>query len=182
MYGQVGDGGADHGVWSRPEDWGKTGLKRPAFKITESAPGSDLAGETAAAMAAASMVFKKSDPTYSAKLLTHAKQLYDFANEKRAPYSNSISAVNGYYRSMSGYGDELGWSAAWLLRATNDSKYKSDFDKHWVEFKLSERPAPPRVDAFFWDDKTHGQYIDPIISVSLISSAALFCTFKVFRF
>jgi len=102
------------------------------------------------------MVFKKSDPTYSEKLLTSAKQLYAFANEKRDTYSNSISAVNGYYRSMSGYGDELGWSAAWLLRATNDSVYKTDFEKHWTEFKLSERPAPPRVDAFFWDDKTHG--------------------------
>jgi hypothetical protein len=37
---------------------------------------------------------------------------------------------------MSGFGDELGWSAAWLLRATNDSKYKTDFEKHWTEFKL----------------------------------------------
>jgi hypothetical protein len=49
-------------------------------------------------MAAASMVFKKSDPTYSAKLLTHAKQLYDFANEKRGVYSDSIREASGFYR------------------------------------------------------------------------------------
>ncbi len=101
LYGQVGDGGPDHAYWGRPEDWPKD-KKRPAYKITESAPGSDLAGETAAAMAAASMVFKKSDPTYSAKLLTHAKQLYKFANEKRARYSDSIKEASGYYRYYMG--------------------------------------------------------------------------------
>jgi hypothetical protein len=45
----------------------------------------------------------------------------------------------------------LGWAAAWLLKATNESKYKSDFDKHWSEFKLSGRPKE-----FGWDDKTAG--------------------------
>ncbi len=97
FYGQVGDGGVDHAIWGRPEDWPKD-KKRGAYKITEAKPGSELAGETAAAMAAASMVFKKSDPTYSAKLLTHAKQLYDFANEKRGVYSDSIREASGFYR------------------------------------------------------------------------------------
>jgi endoglucanase len=36
---------------------------RPAFKITTSAPGSELAGETAAAMAAASILFKTANPS-----------------------------------------------------------------------------------------------------------------------
>jgi rhamnogalacturonyl hydrolase YesR len=45
----------------------------------------------------------------------------------------------------------LGWSSAWLLRATNDSKYKTDFEKHWTEFKLDSRPQQ-----FSWDDKTAG--------------------------
>jgi hypothetical protein len=59
--------------------------------------GSDLAGETAAALAAASIVFKSADSGYSSTLLTHAKQLFDFANNYRAKYSDSISAAQGFY-------------------------------------------------------------------------------------
>jgi endoglucanase len=40
-----------------------------------------LAGETAAALAAASILFKQTDPDYSEKLLTHARQLFDFADQ-----------------------------------------------------------------------------------------------------
>jgi hypothetical protein len=94
----VGEGGIDHAVWGRPEDWPKD-KKRTPMKITETAPGSELAGETAAAMSAASIVFKKSDPTYSATLLKHAKTLYDFANENHGVYSNSIKDAAGFYRS-----------------------------------------------------------------------------------
>jgi len=45
----------------------------------------------------------------------------------------------------------LGWSAAWLYRATNDPKYKSDVQKHWSEFKLGTRGQQ-----FSWDDKKPG--------------------------
>jgi hypothetical protein len=45
----------DHGVWNRPEDMR---MDRPAFKITASKPGSDVAAEYAAAMAVGSIVFK----------------------------------------------------------------------------------------------------------------------------
>ena len=38
-------------------------MARPAWAITTSAPGSELAGETAAAMAAASILFKTADPS-----------------------------------------------------------------------------------------------------------------------
>jgi endoglucanase len=59
--------------------------------------GSDLAGETAAALAAASIVFKNVDATYSNTLLTHAKQLFDFANNYRGKYSDSITDADEYY-------------------------------------------------------------------------------------
>ncbi len=45
----------------------------------------------------------------------------------------------------------MGWVAARLLKATNDSKYKSDFDKRWAEFNLRGRQKE-----FGWDDKTAG--------------------------
>ena len=54
---QVGNGGADHAYWGRAEDMT---MNRPAYKLTTSKPGSDLAAETAAAMAAGYMVFKQS--------------------------------------------------------------------------------------------------------------------------
>ena len=48
---------------------------RRAYRIDPSNPGSDLAGETAAAMAAASIVFRRSNPSYANELLTHARQV-----------------------------------------------------------------------------------------------------------
>jgi endoglucanase len=59
--------------------------------------GSDAAGETAAALAAASIVFKSSDSNYANTLLTHAKQLFDFANNYRGKYSDSVSAAQSFY-------------------------------------------------------------------------------------
>jgi hypothetical protein len=81
-----------------------------------------VAAETAAALAASSMVFKASDPTYAATLLSHAKSLYTFADTYRGKYDACIP-VSGFYTSYSGYNDELAWGAMWLYRATNDSSY-----------------------------------------------------------
>ena len=49
---------------------------RGAYKIDPSNPGSDLAGETAAAMAAASIVLCRSNRAYSSELLRHAYQVF----------------------------------------------------------------------------------------------------------
>ena len=46
-----------------------------------------MAGETAAALAAASILFKDADQAYSEKLLTHAKQLFDFADKVMLSFS-----------------------------------------------------------------------------------------------
>jgi endoglucanase len=54
---QVGDADSDHGWWGRPED---NPLYRPAFELSDRAPGSDLLGETAAALAASYLVFRDS--------------------------------------------------------------------------------------------------------------------------
>lgn len=45
---------------------------RSVYKVSSQNPGSDVAAETAAALAAASIVFKDSDPSYSTKLLKTA--------------------------------------------------------------------------------------------------------------
>jgi hypothetical protein len=72
LYGEVGDGDTDHSCWQRPEDMSTS---RQAFRIDLQNPGSDLAGETAAAMAAASLVFRNTYPGYANLLLEHAKQV-----------------------------------------------------------------------------------------------------------
>ncbi len=77
LVGQIGDGNLDHAWWGRAE---QMPMSRPAFSITAGAPGSDLAGETAAALAAASIYFKAmGNASYAATCLTHAQQLLDFA-------------------------------------------------------------------------------------------------------
>lgn len=120
LYGEVGDGVTDHYCWQRPEDMTTS---RQAYRLDPNHPGSDLAGETAAAMASASMVFRRANPAYSNELLTHAKQLFEFADKYRGKYDSSITVAQKYYQSVSGYADELLWAAAWLYQATNDHYY-----------------------------------------------------------
>ncbi|CAL4896239.1 unnamed protein product [Urochloa decumbens] len=120
LYGEVGDGDTDHSCWQRPEDMSTS---RQAFRIDPQNPGSDLAGETAAAMAAASLVFRGAYPGYANLLLEHAKQLFAFADKYRGKYDASIPVARNYYGSFSGYGDELLWAAAWLYEATDEGCY-----------------------------------------------------------
>lgn len=96
--------------------------KRPLIQVNTSFPGTEVAAETAAAMASASLVFKSSDATYSSTLLKHAKQLFSFAEKNQGSYSESIPEVQTYYNST-GYGDELLWAASWLYHATGDKTY-----------------------------------------------------------
>lgn len=149
LYVQVGDGGRDHGFWGRPEDMT---MARPAFKITESRPGSDVASEYAAAMAASYLVFKDKDPAFANKLLTHAKQIYTFAEKFKGKYSDAVTNAAAFYRSVN-YNDELSWGALWLHKATNDSSYLPLAEKYYA---LSE---PPPAWAQSWDEKNTGNMI-----------------------
>jgi hypothetical protein len=98
---KVGDGDTDHNCWQRPEDMTTS---RQAYRLDAQHPGSDLAGETAAAMAAASLVFRRSNPGYAYQLVQHSEQLFDFANKYRGRYNDSIPVATKYYGSVSGYG------------------------------------------------------------------------------
>ena len=72
LYVGVGDPDEDHRCWERPEDMD---TPRTVYAVSASAPGSDVAGETAAALAAASIVFRACDPAYSSKLLQTARKV-----------------------------------------------------------------------------------------------------------
>lgn len=65
----MGDAKKDHACWERPEDMD---TPRSVFKVDANAPGSEVAAETAAALAAASLVFRRSDPTYAKILVRRA--------------------------------------------------------------------------------------------------------------
>lgn len=116
---QVGDADKDHKCWRRPESIND---KKPLSQVNKTSPGSDVAAETAAALAAASIVFKNTDSTYSSNLLKHAKQLFAFADKYRGTYSTSVPQAQNYYNST-GYGDELLWASSWLYHATKERKY-----------------------------------------------------------
>ncbi|KAK3017930.1 hypothetical protein RJ639_004019 [Escallonia herrerae] len=119
LYIQAGDPELDHKCWERPEVMTE---RRPSTQANISYPGSEVAAETAAAMASASLVFKKVNSTYSKNLLRHAQELFRFADTYRGSYSISIPQVQNYYNS-SGYEDELLWAASWLYHATEDQLY-----------------------------------------------------------
>jgi hypothetical protein len=55
------------------------GMARPYLVINTTHPGSDLAAQGAAALAAASKVFETSDPNFARTCIVHSKKLYKFA-------------------------------------------------------------------------------------------------------
>nr|QCQ73718.1 endo-(1,4)-beta-D-glucanase [Litchi chinensis] len=147
LYGEVGDGGSDHACWQRPEDMT---TPRTTFKLDDQHPGSDLAAETAAALAAASVAFRPTDSNYADLLLTHAKQLFDFARNHPGLYHNSIPAAGQFY-SSSGHEDELLWAAAWLERATNNKTY--------LNYLGGAGNTGGARTEFSWDDKYVGAQV-----------------------
>ncbi|KAK6931870.1 Carbohydrate binding domain CBM49 [Dillenia turbinata] len=148
LWGQVGDGQSDHFCWERAEDMT---TPRTGYRLDPAHPGSDLAGETAAAMAAASMAFKHFDDSYSNLLLLHAKQLFLFADRFRGLYIDSIQSAQPFYMS-SGYEDELLWAATWLYQATGDQYYL----QYVVDNAESLGGTGWAMKEFSWDNKYAG--------------------------
>ncbi|PAN08078.1 hypothetical protein PAHAL_1G385600 [Panicum hallii] len=152
LWAEVGDGDTDHYCWQRPEDMTTS---RQAYKVDRDHPGSDVAGETAAAMAAASIVFRDANPHYAHLLLHHAQQLFEFADKYRGKYDSSIAEVKSYYASVSGYKDELLWAALWLHRATG----RADYLDYVVDNADSFGGTGWAINEFSWDVKYAGVQI-----------------------
>lgn len=144
-YYQVGDGNADHSWWGACE---VMQMNRPSFKVDKSNPGSTVVGEAAAALAACAAVYKDIDSEYAEVCLTHAKQLYDFAESTKS--DAGYTAANGFYNSWSGWNDELAWAAVWLNIATGDGS--------WLD-KAKSYVSQCKIDPHWtlcWDDKGLG--------------------------
>ena len=149
---QVGFPPADHAFWGPAE---VMTMARPSYVITATQPGSEIAGEAAAALAAGAMVFQSQDAAYAARLLAHARQLYRFADEFRGSYVNAVPEARNYYNSFSGYFDELLWASLWMYRATGEvfylQKAESFYAAHFAGASLRWTHN--------WDDKTYGSLV-----------------------
>ncbi|KAL9444973.1 hypothetical protein AB3S75_018048 [Citrus x aurantiifolia] len=143
LYVQVGDPVQDHQCWVRPEEM-KT--PRTVLMIDSKTPGTEIAAETAAAMASASIVFRGVDRPYSRRLLNKAKLLFHFANSHKGTYDGECP----FYCSYSGYNDELLWAATWLYMATRNPTY--------LEY-IKEDSISAIVAEFSWDLKYAGAQI-----------------------
>ncbi|GLJ16176.1 hypothetical protein SUGI_0270130 [Cryptomeria japonica] len=145
IYSQVGSAINDIECWQRPEDME---YKRPVSECKGGA--SDLAGEMAAALGAASLVFKDSE--YSAKLVEAAQKVYEFAQKsEKGKYTDSDPACGGaavgFYNS-SGYYDELMWGGVWVFFATGNWSYlQHALNGYNTDNKTSLNGV------FDWDDK-----------------------------
>jgi endoglucanase len=157
LYGQIGNGGADHAWWGPAE---VMQMARPSYRITTTCPGSDLAGETAAAMAAASIAFRPTNPTYANTLLSHARQLYTFADTYRGKYSDCITDAAAYYNSWSGFNDELVWGAIWMYRATNETAFLDKAQSYYANLSNQQQTTIKSYKwTHAWDDKSYGSYV-----------------------
>lgn len=79
---------------------------RTVYAVDSPNPASDVAGETAAALAASSMAFKSSDPGYSDTLLRNAKKAFELADTYRGAYSDNPDVRGGvcpFYCDFDGY-------------------------------------------------------------------------------
>ncbi|KAL0557407.1 hypothetical protein IC582_005945 [Cucumis melo] len=143
LYVQVGDPVKDHECWVRPENM-KT--ERTVLQIDSNTPGTEIAAETSAAMASASMVFRSSNRTYARRLLNKAKLLYQLAKNHKGTYDGECP----FYCSYSGYNDELLWAATWLYIATRRPVYLKYVQEESISASVAE---------FSWDLKYAGAQI-----------------------
>lgn len=159
FYAQVANGGMDHAWWGPPENMN---MARPAYAVTASCPGSDVTGETAASLAAASIVFRSEGETaYADTLYSHAVDLYSFADTYRGTYNSCAGDVANFY-SSSGYKDELMWAALWLHKATITTNpgygdgYLADAEQLFAGDSTMQNAIGWTQN---WDDKKYGSYV-----------------------
>ncbi|XP_058108598.1 endoglucanase 16 [Magnolia sinica] len=143
LWVQVGDPIADHECWIRPENMA---TPRTLMQINQSMPGTEIAAETSAALAASSIVFRNVDHKYSRSLLNKAKLLFQFAKNHKGTFDGECP----FYCSFSGYNDELLWAATWLYIATNRPTYYKYITEEAISASVAE---------FSWDLKYAGVQI-----------------------
>jgi len=131
IYWQIGDG-KDHDSFNEPisnsEEKLYGGSKiRTVYSATEGH--SNAFGNSAAALALMSILYKPYDATYAQSCLNAAIKYYDVAKINMAITADAVLA-DGFYswlgEQYSKYNDEMGMGAALLYRATTTSSYLTE--------------------------------------------------------
>ncbi|XP_009383264.1 endoglucanase 23-like [Musa acuminata AAA Group] len=166
VFVQVGNPISDHNCWERPEDMDTA---RTVYNVSADRPGSEVAGETAAALAAASMVFRDIDPGYSQTLLENAMRAFEFADTYKGAYSDDPQLKAGvcpFYCDFDGYQDELLWGAAWLRRASQNDSFLD-----YIQNNGKTLGADDNINEFGWDNKHAG--LNVLVSKEFMEGQAL---------
>lgn len=151
-YCQVGDGGLDHASWTAAE---VMQMKRPAYKVDLSKPGSAVCGEAAASLASGAIIYKDIDPEYAATCLKHAKELFSLAERMKS--DTGYNTFAGAYYNSSHFYDELSWASMWIYRATDETVYLTkakEYSKYWSKEGQTDNIA--YTWAHCWDDVHYG--------------------------
>jgi len=140
MYNQLGDD-RDHTYWDLPTTdsadygWGK-GKERPVYPCTGKPQGlfkyknrsnglASTAGKYASAFALAAAIYRKSDPTFAAKL--RRKALSAYAIGKKSPgVCQGAPGHAPYYYEEDNWADDMELAAAELFALTHDRGYLRD--------------------------------------------------------
>ncbi|KAG8892594.1 hypothetical protein FRB99_002605 [Tulasnella sp. 403] len=158
---EIGTTDIDFGYFGPPEEyemWVPNKVMHPAglAYVNSTTPSSEILGESAAALAATSVIFADTDKSYSDALLAHAKDLYTRGTTHLGSYmqagnDTNWATVKEWYPS-SAYWDELAWASAWLFVATKDSQYQAAFDNY-------AKNVTDHNNEYSWDEKLPGAYI-----------------------
>ncbi|WP_051983524.1 glycoside hydrolase family 9 protein [Pseudobacteroides cellulosolvens] len=167
FYGQIGMTKSDHDNWI-PIESSQFITDRKAIKMDPQNPATDLVLEVAAAMAASSMVFRPTDPSYADTLLSHAEQLFAFGDKYRGTYFDAVKKIDAAtpYQSWSGINDELVWGPAWIYRAKEAKEPGSGSSyiaKAEANYSGLGNEKDQKVHKYKWthnyDDATFGSYV-----------------------
>jgi endoglucanase len=125
FYYHVGDVGADHAYWGRPED---QNTPRTILVARPGMPASDILGQTAAALALMSMNYRSTDAAYADRCLTAARELFEMGRTDLG--RGSDGGGGAYYRSTS-HADDLAMAGITLHLATGEDAYLAPVDA-WI--------------------------------------------------
>lgn len=130
LVAQIGTGGPDHSSWLSCKK--RRSEARKVYYISPTCRGTEVAADTASALASIALVLKTEEGASSAalqtKLATAALQIYNFANNYRGSYTSCVTDAANFYNSVSGYTDELALAATWMASLKSAGLISSNVD------------------------------------------------------
>lgn len=180
LYVQVGDDHRDNNYWGGDQN---IPTQRPVYQINDTNPGTDAAASTAAAFSSCSLLYANRtlvatatippaivNTTYSNTLLTHARQLLNFAvNATGGMQRYQDGAQLGDAYPSTGYYDDLALAATFLGMSDSSATNLQLAKTYWDQGGLSQGDI-----ALDWDSKVAA--VPVLMSQVLASSQALSST------